>query len=80
MSETNSSIRHILISWIAQNIDMSTSLIYYINCLQRNICYQNQQGEGKFNWENWPLDVNIAQCLLLLVKYMSEVKISIIHF
>ena len=52
MSETKSLIRHILISWIAQNIDMSTSLVYYINCLQRNVYYQNQQGEGKFNWEN----------------------------
>ena len=60
MSETKSLIRHILISWIAQNIDMSTSLGYYINCLQINVYYQNQQGEGKFNWKNWPLDVNIG--------------------
>ena len=49
-----------LISWIAQNLDMSTNIIYYINCLQRNICYQNKKDEGKFNWENWPLDVNIG--------------------
>ena len=47
MSETKSSIRHMLISWIAQNLDMSTSIIYYINCLQRNVCYQNQQDERK---------------------------------
>ena len=60
MSETNSSIRHILISWMTQNIDMSTSLIYYINCLQKNVYYQNQQSDEKFNWENWPLDVNIG--------------------
>jgi hypothetical protein len=48
-----------LISWIAQNLDMSTNIIYYINCLQRNVYYQIQQGEGKFNLKNWPLDVNI---------------------
>ena len=52
MSETKSSIRHILISWIAQNINMSTTRVYYINCLQKNVYYQNQQGEEKFNWEN----------------------------
>ena len=52
MSETKSLIRHILISWIAQNIDMSTSLVYYINCLQRNVYHQYQQGGRKFNWEN----------------------------
>ena len=74
MSEAKSFIRDILIYWIAQNFDMYTSLVYYINCLQRNVCYQNQQGGGKINWKNWPLDLYIG-----IRKYIVK-KLAIFVF